>query len=276
MHRKRTGRDDRHPSWSINRKTYLHSCFSCGYKGTLTDLLIDLTGSAPADLEMNLNKESFLRRVTEARAAPEEVITPELTDWVLDNRTDPVPERMLGLRWLKRPAIDQYQVRWMRDTKQWLLPLRGIDGTLIGAQYRQKGSVFTLPTGIEKSKTFFGYHQVKLYDSAVLVESPLDAVRLAGLGIPAFSPLGAWVSHEQVQIMSRLFSHVFLALDNDKAGKSAEAVVIPMLHKAGCPAIKWDYTGLKDDEGKPAKDIGDVPDDAALLGAWDRTRRWGL
>jgi DNA primase len=110
----------------------------------------------------------------------------------------------------------------------------------------------------------------------VLVESPLDAVRLFGLGIPAFSALGAWVHQEQVRIMARLFSFVVLALDNDEAGHDAEQVVIPMLKKAKCPAIKWDYTGLVDDEGRPAKDVGDVPSDDALLGAWDRTTRWGL
>jgi len=187
-----------------------------------------------------------------------------------------VPERLLALRWLKRDAIDRYQVRWDADTRQWVLPLWDTRGTLLGAQYRQKGSVFTLPEGMEKSQTFFGYPQVKEFDYAVLVESPLDAVRLFGLGIPAFSTLGAWVHQEQVRIMARLFSYVVLALDNDQAGHDAGEVVTPMLKRAGCPVVKWDYTGLYDEDGKPAKDIGDVPSDDALLGAWDRTTRWGL
>lgn len=76
--------------------------------------------------------------------------------------------------------------------------------------------------------------------------------------------------------MARLFSFVVLALDNDKAGHDAEAVVIPMLQKAGCPAIKWDYTDLVDAEGEPAKDVGDVPDDDALLVSWERTMRQGF
>lgn len=273
MHRQRTGREDRHPSWSINRTTFLHSCFSCGYAGTLTDLLVDLTGSAPVDLEETLNKESFLRRMTEARRDPEETVTPELTEWILSHRTADVPERLLTMRYLRRAAIDRYQVRWDQEFRQWVLPLRGIDGALLGAQYRQKGSVFTLPEGMEKSKTFFGYEVVKHYDYAVLVESPLDAVRLYGLGIPAFSSLGAWISQEQVRIMARLFSHVILALDNDRAGRDASDIVIPMLNNAHCPTVRWDYTNLRDEDGKAAKDVGDVPDDAALLEAWDHTTR---
>jgi hypothetical protein len=279
MHLKRTGREDRHPSWAINKATYIHGCWSCGYSGTLTGLMIDLTGSAPADLEASLNQESFLRRMVEARADPETTLAPVipiLTEWALNNILKPIPDKLLALRWLKRDAIDQYRVRWDADTRQWVLPLWDTRGELLGAQYRQKGSVFTLPAGMEKSVTFFGYPQVKQYDTAVLVESPLDAVRLFGLGIPAFSTLGAWVHQEQVRIMARLFSHVVIALDNDKTGHDAGEVVIPMLKRAGCPAVKWDYTGLVDERGKPAKDVGDVPSDDALLCAWERTTRWGL
>ena len=43
-HVARTGKEDHRPSWSVNKATYLHFCFSCGYKGTLTQLLVDLTG----------------------------------------------------------------------------------------------------------------------------------------------------------------------------------------------------------------------------------------
>jgi hypothetical protein len=57
-----------------------------------------------------------------------------------------VPDRMLNLRWLKRPAIDEYRVRWDGDTRQWVLHW-STHGDLVGAQYRQRGSVFTLPRG---------------------------------------------------------------------------------------------------------------------------------
>lgn len=279
MHLKRTGREDRHPSWAVNKSTFIHGCWSCGYSGTLVSLLVDLTGSAPVDLEDSLRQDSFLRKMAENRANADALlapVTPILTEWALVNVMKAVPSKLLALRWLKREAIDVYQVRWDSDTRQWVLPLWDTRGSLLGAQYRQKGSVYTLPEGMNKSVTFFGYPQVKEFDYAVLVESPLDAVRLFGLGIPAFSTLGAWVHQEQVRLMARLFSYIVLALDNDKAGHDAEAVVIPMLKKAHCPAVKWDYTDLVDERGEPAKDVGDVPDDDALLGAWDRTTRRGF
>jgi DNA primase len=274
-HVKRTGREDRRPSWSVNKATYLHFCFSCGYKGTLTQLLVDLTGAAPLDLVDELRKQSFLQRIA-VREEPEETLAPVISEWALTNLLADVPRRLLELRWLARSAIDRYQVRWNGDTRQWVLPIRSPRGELLGAQYKQVGSVLTLPAGMEKSSTLFGYDVVKEYDWAVLVESPLDAVRLFGLGIPAFATLGAWVSREQAVLMARCFSYVILALDNDKAGNEAAKIVKPMLRKQGCASIPWNYTGLKDTEGKPAKDVGDVPSDDSLLAAFERTRKFGL
>jgi len=271
----RTGKEDHRPSWSVNKTTYLHFCFSCGYKGTLTQLLVDLTGAAPVDLVDELRKQSFLSRIA-IREQPDELLDPVISEWAITNLLADVPRRLLELRYLVRSAVDRYQVRWNPDTRQWVLPIRDQRGELLGAQYRQQGSVLTLPAGMQKSETVFGYDVVESYDWAVVVESPLDAVRLFGLGIPAFATLGAWVSRAQVTLMARCFSYVVLALDNDKAGKEASAIVKPMLKKAGCAAIPWRYEGLVDRDGDPAKDVGDVPSDDALLTAFERTRTFGL
>lgn len=274
-HLERTGHEDRKPSWSVNKTTYLHFCFSCGYKGTLSQLLYDLTGAAPVDLVDELRRQSFLSRIA-VRESPEETLEPVISEWAIDHLLDDVPQKLLEMRWLRREAISAYQVRWNRDTRQWILPIRDPAGNLLGAQYRQQGSVLTLPAGMAKSATVFGYDVVQPFDFAVLVESPLDAVRLFGLGIPAFATLGAWVSKEQVRLMARLFSFVIVALDADKAGREATEVVRPMLKRQGCASIEWRYEGLVDVDGDPAKDVGDVPDDDSLLDAYDRTLRFGL
>ena len=276
QHVERTGAPDVHPSWSINKTTGNHYCFSCHYGGTLTQLLIDLTGAAPPDLETELHEQAFLRRMEAVRADPETVLDPILTEWALWHIMQDVPEKLLEFRWLHREAIDRYQVRWNPTTKQWVLPLRDAGGTLQGAQYRQRGSVLTLPEGMKKSTILFGFGQARSFDFTVVVESPLDAVRLAGLGISSLATLGAYISREQVTLMARNFTYVILALDRDVAGERGYEVARSMFRKAKTPVIKWDYTGLQDDTGKPAKDVGDVPSDDQLLGAWDRTRRFGL
>lgn len=278
-HYERTGRVDTHPSWSISKTTYLHFCHSCGYKGTLTQLLVDVTGAAPVDLELALHEQSFLRQMAEVREQPDEIlepVVPLLTEWSLRNKLDDVPSRLLGLRHLERSAIDAYDVRWSRDTRQWVLPVRNPDGGLMGAQYRQTGSVLTLPDGIEKSTTLFGYSVMSQHDYTVLVESPLDACRLHQIGASAVSSMGAWVSEDQCRLLARAFSTVYLALDDDKAGHTATDFAAPMLRRFGTSVVFWQYDGLTDDQGRKAKDPGDVADDDQLKGAWYRTQRWGL
>lgn len=279
QHEVRTGKADTHPSWSINNVTYTHFCFSCGYKGTLNSLLVDVTGEAPEDLEKTLAKDSFLRKMAGVRANPEAVLAPVipiLTEWVLLNIMGDVPNKLLDSRHLQRSAVDAYQVRWDGDTRRWVLPLRSTDGDLLGAQYRQKGSVYTLPEGMAKSRTFFGFPQCCDSSYCAIVESPLDAVRLFGLGIPALSPLGAWVSKDQVRLLACTFTRVYMALDDDKTGHESTAQLGPALRKAGTVPIPWSYEGLVDEDGERAKDPGDVADDDLLLASWGRTLRMGL
>ena len=267
---------DVHPSWSINKHSYAHFCFSCGYRGTVTSLLVDLTGSSPENLEATLNRDSFLRKMAPVREEPERYVGPILTEWAIRNRLTDVPQRLLAFRHLRREAVDALEVRWSADTRQWVIPLRDEAGTLKGAQWRQKGVVFTLPEGMAKSTLLFGFLQTCEHDHVTLVESPLDAVRLFGLGIPAVSSLGSWVSRDQIRLLARNFARVFVGLDNDKAGDAACRVVFPLLRKAGCVPIRWNYADLTDEDGKTAKDLGDVATDGAVMESWRRTWRMGL
>lgn len=269
--------DDHKPSWSMNSNSFAHFCFSCGYSGNLQSLLRELTGEVPEDLNEQLLTQSFISRTLEAREKEEVPDNlPIVTEWALTNLLKRVPRKLRELRNLTPEALDHYEVKWDKETRQWVLPLRDQWGTLLGAQYRQKGSVLTLPVGLKKSQLIFGLAQVREYDTAALVESPLDAVRLWQVGVPAFSTLGAFVSREQMTIMARLFTCVIVALDDDEAGKQAQESLLPGLRRRGCSPVLWDYTGLKDEDGRRVKDVGDVAHDDDLIAAYHRTIQRGF
>ena len=269
-HLRRVGKIDHHPSWSINTVKLTHMCFSCHYSGTLSSLLTDLTGQPPSDeLEQELRSQSFIRRMAEVNA--EEVLeqAPPLTEWALTHHLGDIPNRLLMLRNLQRTAIDFYEVRWDSERRAWVLPIRSASGDLLGAQYRQKGSVYTDPQGMKKSETFFGFSIMSDGDYVTLVESPLDAIRLYGLGIPAVASLGSWISEAQARLLARNFSRVYLALDNDRAGIDGSTSLIPKLKARGTAPVMWRYSGK-------AKDIGDVETDAEVLAMWNSTITFGL
>lgn len=267
MHESRTGKPDQHPSWSINRTTFAHHCFSCGYSGTLNMLYEDVLGEVPDNLEWELARAG----VQQALAPEVAPVTqgPTVNEWELHNYSA-VPDRMLELRRLKRSAIDAFDIRWDRDRRAWVLPMRTPEGALLGFQYRQKGVFLNHPEGINKSSTLFGLSHQLDQRRMVIVESPLDAVRLYGLGIPAVSTMGAWVSATQAELLSQHFWMIVSGLDNDPAGQKGYQRLLTLLIRQTTVIVAWDYTGL------PGKDPGDVEDDEELLAAWNRTITFGL
>jgi hypothetical protein len=85
------------------------------------------------------------------------------------------------------------------------------------------------------------------------------------------STLGAYVSKDQMSLMARMFSCVIMALDNDDAGKQATAILEPGLRRRGCAPVQWNYKGLRDEDGRRVKDVGDVASDDDLIRAYQRT-----
>lgn len=262
MHLQRTGKEDAHPSWSINSKTYVHHCFSCGYAGTLTSLYRDLVGEVPEDLEWELSKQaldiSFDKPKVETQSGP------KVNEWVLGNYSD-LPEKLMVRRRLRREAVDFFEIKWDTSNKTWVIPVRNPDGVLMGFQFRQKGIVLNHPAGMEKSTTLFGFDKFRSENKITIVESPLDAVRLYGIGIPAVSSFGAAISNLQMDLLGRNFRYVISAMDNDAAGNRAKEALHRALSKRGCVVFDFDYRGLG------VKDPGDVESDVDLYEAWKRS-----
>ena len=86
----------------------------------------------------------------------------------------------------------------------------------------------------------------------MVVESPLDVVRLWCAGVWAVASFGVYISDAQLDLLSRNFTMVVVAVDNpaiDKAGREALEPIMACLRRRGCPAIVFDYTGLVDRDG---------------------------
>jgi DNA primase len=80
----------------------------------------------------------------------------------------------------------------------------------------------------------------------VLVESPLDVLRLAAVGVAAVAAYGAYVSNAQVTLLVEYADHVILALDNDKAGVEQTQKLFPKLCRR-LPTTRVVYPeGIKD------------------------------
>ena len=259
MHKTRTGREDHNPSWWINTVTGAHICFSCGYKGNVYTLVGDLKGIDYFDARDFVNQQaelpisSLMKRIKELPEyiAPADEIG--MSEARLAVYTD-VPDKELKKRFLTRTAVDAYSVKWDEKNEAWILPIRNADTyDLVGWQEKgAKGRFFrNQPVGVKKSKTVFGVETIKEDVPLLVVESPLDAVRLASLGYNAVATFGAILSEDQGKIMRRA-SQIVAAFDNDDAGKKASEQMLGFARKYGMELKYFNYDGID------VKDVGDM------------------
>jgi hypothetical protein len=270
MHLRNVGRQDRNASWGINAESGLHQCFSCGYKGTFTGLYLDLTGSMPGpEILAEMVVHSLVGAISSSGGDYEPVDPEDIIEEWDPGDLIPLSEKMLARRFLTAEAAERYGVCFDRHRKAWFLPICTENGELVGAQYKwADGETMNEPYDVPKGSTLFGLLQAATEDRVLLVESPLDVVRLHVVGIPAVSSYGAMVSKDQAKLLNRYFSVVVLGLDNDPAGHKSAPIVTGMLRKFGCPTLMFDYSLLGS-----AKDPGDVEDGSLLRAAWESSLR---
>ena len=132
--------------------------------------------------------------------------------------------------------------------------------------WQEKGTVdrtfFNRPTGLQKSKTLFGIEKQN-ESMVILVESPLDCVRIASAGISgAVAICGSSISEDQVKLLR--YSHkVVAAFDNpnlDSAGRKASKEMLAWGRKYGLNLFFFNYGGTN------KKDPGDMTNEEILWG----------
>ncbi len=252
VHLKKTGHIDRSPSWSMNAETGAWICYSCGSRGSLYNLIAELTG----DTQTIWDIHSFLIQAGLDRINTEQVEYQPPVDWITYNKFSDVPTHLLEQRSLDPQIARRHGVKWNPETKAWVLPIISKDGELLGWQEKKTGWVRNYPIGVKKSNTLFGVERFNPSSVAVLVESPLDVVRIASTvghaqGLATF---GAHVSKTQLDILSSVSSKVIIAMDNDSAGIESGMRLWKSLprFRDGVLWIHYKHTN--------AKDIGDMND----------------
>ena len=258
-HKERTGSEDHNPSWWINSDTGAHICFSCGYKGNMYTLVMDVKGCDYFEMQDFLKEKSELPLDVLMKRLKDlpQYITPDEPIGMSEARlavfTD-VPDKELKKRFLTREASDAHGVVWDTKNSAWILPIREPnDFSLWG--WQEKGSTGRFfrnyPAGVKKSKTVFGVHILDESKPLWVVESPLDAVRLTGLGYNAIATYGAIISEDQGKLMRRA-TQLISAFDNDQAGKKASEQMLGFSRKYGFDLRYFNYSGID------VKDVGDM------------------
>ena len=262
-HEERTGHPDRNPSWYINADSGAHICFSCGFKGNLYSLVAYVRGVPLYQVtdwaNTNLNLVARLMRLTEPKKVQEEEVV-RVTESMLGAFVD-APDESLIARGLSREATNHYGIRWDRHRGNWIIPVRHVYGSLLGWQEKGFSTRYfnNHPKGMKKGKALFGYQQYSSGDM-IVVESPLDVVRLASLGITGgVATFGCSISIEQLSAI-RGADRIIFALDNDEAGRVASRDMLNRCRELKAEAWFFNYAGLD------VKDVGAMSRSEVVLG----------
>ena len=274
LHYERTGKEDHNPSWWINLDTGLHTCFSCGYKGNLLQLICDVKGFYFNGVYDYRAAERWLATAAEISIEDLQAALMAMPSYINESAKplemsearlavfDVPPVEALAARNITADAASEYGVLWDSRTQSWILTLREPDsGNLLG--WQEKGTVDRTfknrPVGLQKSRTLFGVG-VQSEDVVVVVESPLDCVRLASAGISgAVAICGSSISEEQVKLL-RSSNKIVAAFDNDKAGQKASKLLLELGVKYALNLFFFNYGS------SGAKDPGDMTDEEICWG----------
>lgn len=285
-HEKILGRKDRRPgTWSVARTTGNHHCFSCGYGGTLIELILEHKGgtvwgalarmkefgidpSDPDDLP-----DSFFEKRRRTSAVPDQLPERELAGF-----QDP-PLKALKDRHLTPASCREYGVRWNGERKSWITPIRLVGGALIGWQEKSKRFFNNHPDKVPKSQTLFGIDVFPENATAILVESPLDVCRLHSAGfLGGVSSFGVMVSDDQMRLLLSVTEELILALDNDDNGVRETAHLLHgeprggKFKKQGIPWLaKFASIEVFNYGGSTAKDPGEMTNEEIAWGIENAT-----
>lgn len=250
------GRQESKPDkWSVNLTSGQHSCFSCGFDGSFVHLVQEVLNVSRADAEAWVRSRGGIERVRRYLQAPadREQFVPR-REWNESRLAlfgaPPEPER--SRRRISEGAVNHYGVLWDRESSHWILPVRDPDTyDLWGYQEKGDGYFDNKPARIPKGQTLFGIDVLE-GPMAVLLESPLDCLRLYTAGIMGgVASYGAKVTDTQMDLLFDRVNVIIVALDNDDAGREQARKIRQKYLRSGKSIKFLNYSGIE------GKDIGE-------------------
>jgi DNA primase len=224
--------DQGRPNLSVNGRTGLYRCFVCGARGKI--------GGLTEDEEM-----AALRSKLKAMDEPDVEETQEKPEsWLKQFGGHSYWKTGRGF---SRRTIERFNLGYDPHTNRLTIPIRSIEGNLLGAIYRaldDSKPKYLHPKGFRTGHHLFAAHLLANRTKVALVEGPLDAVACWDARVPAVAVYGARLTEGQAHLLRLLgVDTVVPMFDNDPAGRAAadgirEYIPDLIIHKG---LWRWDY-----------------------------------
>lgn len=195
-------------SFFVSPDINAYHCFSCGEHGNLIRLLTNTFG-------VNYFEAAGMVRLTD--------YTPEKKEFDLDIIWNQTPPKEFLERGYSEKTLNHFKVGTTDDGSIIIPYYSNFEngGTLIGYQERKYingNRVVKNNKGFDKKNYLYNLNTDK--DYTILVEGQSDVWRLYEYGYNACAIMGSNLSDEQLKMLLG-FEKIYLALDNDEAGRRA-------------------------------------------------------
>jgi len=220
---------DRSPSFSINHRTGLMGCFSCGYKNHITNLV-----EHTEDLEEMERTSMYLQSLE----ALEDLDTPidALQGPVMLPPNSGIPIPLEGIRGVSKEVLDRMEIFYCARGKykgRLIAPVKDSEGVLLGFDARIYTPVghdkidpinpkakYLRPSYMKTAKMVYGLYKASYSDTVILTEGVFDALSWQELGYNAVCNFGllTMTPEKAGMLYAAGVTKIMFGFDNDPAG----------------------------------------------------------
>jgi DNA primase len=249
---------DRSPSLVVWPEINFHQCYSCGKKGRIEELFLELSRLIPntlhdelaakwADSLWHVHHKIKDRPKREKLYLDEDILEhfPVLEDY-----------SYIFSRGVNSEAAKWYNLRYDPRADRVVFPVRDLTGGLLGFVGRDTQRKGHFKYFFESTFVLGGEDKLQ-NERIVIVEGFFDVLKAwpwaQSLGLDIACCWTATLSHEHIKTLAKLDKYVFLMLDQDSAGHKG-AKKFAKEYPGLFTRLEWDF---KNEKGEIA-DVGDM------------------
>lgn len=212
------------------------NCFACGSSGSFVHF-VALCFSSSIDyakkwLIKNYGKLSHEKLFIgdKIKLSKSEKQTKYLDKSILEGLQDWTP--YLGKRGLDRTICNNFHVKYDNVNRQVVFPVYDLAGNLLMAPRRSIDTKFFM-LGEDIAKPIYGLNVIQKNNvkSCLVVEGPIDMLACFSHGVPAIALFGSPATTQIEQINKSCITFLYLACDNDAAGRKFNQEIKRQLDK---------------------------------------------
>lgn len=258
------------PAMNIGKEgPYPWRCWnlSCGESGSLPRLVERLLEKTPMEALRYIHTYSVLEapalsklldlgaKADEPYSNPDPAVLDRIRwDW----SRGPGPLQLLLDRGFSKETLIEFDVGYSERRKRITIPVFDENGDFVGISGRaieesQKPKYWD--KGVPKKHILFNLNVAKNYDSVIMVEGPLDAIKVSQSGHKnVVATFGGFYSNEQAKKLNRRFRSVIIFTDSDEAGRALAENIAEVSQKAGKDIYFIEYPNDIKDPGEMTED----------------------